>query len=112
MVRVSVALPVKMRERTRELVSVHTEADAQHQGHATALMHEVCREADVAAVTLVLWPRPYGDDIALSRAQLIAWYAREFGFRLLQDDPPLMARAPWATPLRLTPTASAVACYG
>jgi GNAT superfamily N-acetyltransferase len=106
------AIPARMRDRTREITKVHCEPEAQNQGHATALLHEVCREADRHGITLVLWPRPYGDDIALSQAQLIEWYGRAFGFAQIQAEPPLMARMPWSTPQYLKPVPSAVACYG
>ena len=92
-VRVSIALPEHLRARTRELVKIHTPAADQGNGHATELLRQVCDEADKAGLTLVLWPRPYGDDIALSASMLRDWYAR-FGFRQIQPDPVLMARAP------------------
>jgi hypothetical protein len=92
-VRISMALPRHLRDKTREITKVHTPAADQGNGHATALLQEVCDEADEAGITLVLWPRPYGDDIALSAAMLCDWYAR-FGFRVIQPEPVLMARAP------------------
>jgi GNAT superfamily N-acetyltransferase len=104
-IRVSVALPRRLRDRTREITKVHTAAADQRQGHATALLREVCDEADQAGITLILWPRPYGDDIALSQAMLIDWYAR-FGFRVIQPEPVLMARAPGLY-TRLAPVAAA-----
>lgn len=106
-VRVSMAIPARMRDRTREITKVHTEPDAQNRGQATALLHEVCKEADRYGITLVLWPRPYGDDIALSQGQLIDWYGRVFGFHQIQAEPPLMARMPWSTPIALKPVAAA-----
>ncbi len=110
-VRVCMALPQRMRDETREIAHLHCDRDAQGQGEASALLRQVCEEADAARMTLVLWPRPYGDDIALSQTQLVEWYARRFGFVQVQPDPPLMARMPGATPHYLTPAASAVACY-
>lgn len=110
-VRISVALPKKLRDRTREITKVHTPADMQQQGHATALMRDVCSEADRDGITLILWPRPYGDDIALSQAMLIRWYQR-FGFRVIQPEPVLMARPPGAMAAQLNVAASAVALYG
>ena len=60
---------------------------------------------------LVLWPQPYGDDIAMSRDQLQAWYEREFGFAVVQPEPLMMARQPGGTPrlLRLNPVIEAMA---
>lgn len=106
------ALPTKMRPVTREISHVHTPAEHQGKGDATELLHQVCREADLTGITLVLWPQPYGDDIALSRAQLIDWYSKRFGFVQIQPDPPLMARMPGATPHYLTPQAIAARLYG
>ncbi len=104
------ALPKRMRDQTREIAKVHTRRDSQQQGEATRLLHSVCEEADAAGVTLILWPRPYGGDVALSQGQLLDWYAK-FGFYQIQPEPPLMARMPWSTPQYLTPTASGVALY-
>tara|TARA_R110000823_G_C15937072_1_gene500045 strand:- start:2719 stop:3093 length:375 start_codon:yes stop_codon:yes gene_type:complete len=110
-VRVSLALPKHLRDKTREITKVHTPAAEQGNGHATELLQQVCDEADAAGLTLVLWPRPYGDDIALSQAQLQAWYAR-FGFRVIQPAPVLMARAPGLY-TRLAPvTAACEALHG
>lgn len=101
------ALPKSMRPQTRELSHLQVPADKQGYGDATALMHLTCEEADRFGLTLVLWPRPFGD-IALSAGQLADWYARRFGFLLIQQDPPLMARMPGSTPHFLTPIAEAV----
>ncbi len=100
------ALPTRMRPLTREISQLQTEYESQGKGDATELMHRVCREADLVGITLVLWPRPYGD-IALSAGQLAEWYAKRFGFALIQATPPLMARMPGATPRYLTPIAQA-----
>ena len=99
------ALPKHLRARTRELVKIHTPAAYQGNGHATELLRQVCQEADEAGLTLVLWPRPYGDDIALSAGMLSDWYAR-MGFRVIQPDPVLMARAPGLY-TRLAPVSAA-----
>jgi len=111
-VRTSTALPRDMRERTREISHIHCDPASQNTGEASALMHQVCAEADRAGITLVLWPKPFGADMALSQGQLIDWYARRFGFMQIQPDPPLMARMPGSTPRQLTVAASAVALYG
>lgn len=111
MVRICMALPNRMRLRTRELTKVHTKLDHQGQGHASDLLRMVCKEADEANMVLILFPQPYGDDIALSRGQLIKWYAG-FGFQQTQQDPPMMARMPGRIVQELTPAASAVALYG
>jgi len=92
-VRISMALPKRLRDRTREIIKVHTPATEQGNGHASKLLRQVCEEADEAGMVLVLWPRPYGDDIALSAGMLRDWYAK-FGFRVIQPEPMMMARAP------------------
>jgi predicted GNAT family acetyltransferase len=99
------ALPKRLRDSTREITKVYTPASEQGKGHATELMLDVCEEADKAGLVLVLWPRPYGDDVALSGTQLESWYAR-FGFRVIQPEPVLMARAPGLY-TRLAPVAAA-----
>lgn len=105
-VRISLALPKRLRERTREITKVHTAEQFQRQGYATELMKAVCEEADRDGITLILWPKPYGDDIALSQAMLMRWYER-FGFVVIQPEPVLMARMPWSTPVHLKPLAAA-----
>lgn len=108
-IRISKALPREMRDQTREIAHLHCERESQNHGEATKLMRQVCDEADAANITLLVWPNPYGEDIALSQGQLIEWYARRFGFVQIQPNPPLMARMPGSTPRYLTPAASAVA---
>lgn len=109
-VRISLALPKRMRDRTREITKVQTPAKLQGQGLATKLIEHVCEEADKDGMTLVLWPRPFGD-IALSQAMLISWYQR-FGFQVIQPDPVLMARPPGRAVHELTVGASAALLYG
>ena len=105
------AMPSSLHESVREVSSVHVPASEQGKGYATTLMHKVCRDADAAGIVLVLWPQPYGDDAAMSREQLCAWYEREFGFVVTQPEPLMMARQPGATPrlLRLNPVIEAMA---
>lgn len=101
-VRQCTALPERMRARTREVVDVETPFAEQGKGYATTLMHKVCREADAAGLVLVLSPQPWGDNINLSKEQLIGWYERGFGFAVIQHEPmTLMARMPGATPRML-----------
>ncbi len=102
-VRQCTALPERMRAKTREIVDVETPYAEQGKGYATTLLHRVCREADDAGLVLVLSPQPYGDNINLSKDQLIDWYERSFGFAIIQHTPMmLMARMPGATPRLLT----------
>lgn len=107
-VRRTQAVPAHMREHVRELAALQVPAAEQGKGYATTLVHKVCRDADEAGVVLLVWPQPFGD-VAMSREQLQAWYARAFGFQVLQPEPLLMARPVDGTPrvLALTPAAGA-----
>jgi N-acetylglutamate synthase-like GNAT family acetyltransferase len=100
-VRQCTALPEVMRAKTREVAKLEVQESKQNQGYATSLMHKVCREADEAGLMLVLWPQPFGDNIRLSKQQLIEWYEREFGFMIIQPHPVLMARLLYGTPKKL-----------
>lgn len=109
-VRRTNGVPQDMREGIRELACLEVPTDEQGKGYATSLVHKVCREADAAGIVLVVWPQPYGDNIALSKAELIDWYARAFGFSVIQPEPVLMARLPGSTPrmLALNPVIEAL----
>ena len=93
------ALPPKLQKTTREVVNLETAFAEQGKGYATTLMHKVCREADKAGLVLVLTPQPWGDNMNLSAQQLEDWYARSFGFCVIQTVPvTLMARMINGTP--------------
>jgi hypothetical protein len=108
-VRQTAAVPVSLRESTRELAALTVLACQRNKGFATSLVHKVCREADRAGIVLMLWPKPWGDSAGLSQSQLIDWYGREFGFVQIQPEPPLMARQPGAKGRRFAETAVAIA---
>ena len=110
-VRQTNAVPPEMRAGIRELCCLEVPAGEQGKGYATSLVHKVCREADAAGIVLVLWPQPWGDNIALSRQQLIDWYAGAFGFQVIQAEPVLMARMVGATPRLLALKPAAAAAY-
>lgn len=96
------ALPPALQKTTREIVNLETASAEQGKGYATTLIHKVCREADKAGLVLVLTPQPYGDNINLSKQQLEEWYARSFGFHVIQTEPmTLMARMVNGTPKAL-----------
>lgn len=109
-VRQSPDLPPRIRECSREIVDLETPAAEQGKGYATSLMYKVCREADTAGLVLMLTPQPYGDNINLSKEQLIDWYSGAFGFKIIQSEPVVMARMPGTTPkpLALNPIIAAM----
>lgn len=84
-------LPEDMRQEFAEILAVRSQNP--RKGHATALMHMVCTEADLAGKLLMLKVQAF-DDGAMSDDQLRKWYSR-FGFVEVQQEPAvLMARAP------------------
>ena len=86
---VPVSLPEALQSQVRELVSVISEAP--RKGHATALMHKVCDEADDAWLTLMLLVKPF--DQGMTEEQLMHFYER-FDFFVAGHDPTIMVRAP------------------
>lgn len=88
-VAIATALPDEMHDQTRELVSLRS--TNPRKGHATALMHEVCAEADREWITLIVQPRKFDD--GMDDEKLPGWYER-FGFVVIQLNPMLMARSP------------------
>lgn len=99
--RVAVAegIPVEMRERVREILSV--KSSNPRKGDATALMWTVCAEADKWWITLLAHVKPFDDASpqTMTQEQLQHWYAK-FGFVKIQDKADdgtpvvLMARNP------------------
>lgn len=87
---VATGLPDEMRDDVREIASVTS--TARGRGEATALMHTVCAEADRDWKTLMIKVEPF-DDGALDESKLRKWYS-QFGFRVIQESPCLMARSP------------------
>jgi GNAT superfamily N-acetyltransferase len=115
-IRRCTALPVNMHERTREVHSVQVNPDLRGQGFGTTLMHRVCREADNANVTLVLFVGAFDQrDDGMDDAALLKWYTANFGFVAIQpptaDQGALLARMPGSTPriLAMNPMARAMA---
>lgn len=87
-VSVPMSMPEDMRDRMRELIDVHS--DNLRKGHATALLHQVCAEADRSGKTLMIHVEPFGNE--MTAEQLQKWYGK-FGFVVVQDKPCLMARS-------------------
>ena len=75
-----------------EVKSVKTDKAQRRQGHASALMETVCKEADESKTILVLTPAQF-DNGPIGTQQLKGWYER-FGFAVIQDKPVLMCRDP------------------
>ena len=98
-IRLCPGLDPKLQDSTRELCDLSTPQEHQGRGHASALLRDVCREADEAGVMLVLFVDPFG--AGLSAGDLAAWYGRH-GFAEIQAEPVrMMARQIGATPRML-----------
>lgn len=86
------AVPEYMRKDIREITKVFCAPEARHRGDATALLEEVCREADSKKMVLVLMPKPFGEETPLSAERLAQWYTKAFNFHPIQAEPLIMAR--------------------
>lgn len=84
-VAIATGLPEDMRSGIREIVDLASKN--QGKGHATALMHRVCKEADKTGHILLLTPKSFAD--GMTTEQLRDWYGR-FGFVELQKEPELL----------------------
>lgn len=82
-------LPPEMAE-VMEVLKVTTDLAHRKQGHASAVVREIVRDADKTGTVLILQPRPYG---TIGLINLRGWYER-FGFMQIQANPVLMARQP------------------
>lgn len=88
-------LPVEFQDQVREVLSVAS--DDKRGGQASALMYQICTEADFAWITLMLHVKPFAD--GMGDEQLKSWYGK-FGFVEIQADPLLMARSPQPPKIR------------
>jgi GNAT superfamily N-acetyltransferase len=86
----SMAMPAHMRGGIREVTNVYTLESERGKGSASALLKQVCDEADESGIVLILLPKQ-NDATGLDDLRLIAWYERN-GFISIQDNPILMAR--------------------
>lgn len=86
------AVPEKMRKDIREITCVTCELPYRGRGHATALLEQVCAEADRMKMILLIVVNPYGDSEGMTKDQLIDWYGSRFDFHTIQADPVIMAR--------------------
>ena len=83
-------LPSEMQDHVRELIDV--QSNNPRKGHATALLNNVCKEADRDWLTLMVQVKPFDDGMGMDK--LRRWYGR-FGFVEIQQEPAvLMARSP------------------
>lgn len=83
-------LPAEYHDDFRELTALHS--GNPRKGDATALMYQVCAEADRNSKALLLLVEAY-DDGSMTGDMLRKWYSR-FGFKVAQESPCLMLRAP------------------
>lgn len=81
----SQAVPLHMRQGTREIAKLMVPVTHRRKHLATALMNLICQEADANGKTLLLIAQPEGED-GPDEAQLVAWYEK-FGFQTLQEVP-------------------------
>lgn len=88
-VRVPTALPMHMRGKVREIVSLETEAEHRGKGYAKDLLARICISADLSDTWLMLVAEP-GDD-GTDKQRLLNLYSRA-GFAPIQADPILMVR--------------------
>jgi GNAT superfamily N-acetyltransferase len=83
------AIPASDRGRVREISAV--KSAQRGQGDASALLDDVCQEADRSKVALLLTVEP-DKDSSMTETQLMFFYARK-GFEVIQSQPCVMVRA-------------------
>jgi GNAT superfamily N-acetyltransferase len=76
-----------------QVIRVWTEPKHRHTGSASALMDEICADADAESKVLMLSPKAFGSVDRPPVDTLIEWYG-SFGFIIIQENPTLMARMP------------------
>lgn len=90
------SIPAHLRGQCLEISHVLTPEGERKKGYANALIAEICHNADVDSLCLLIMPQPFSDSPCLSKAELADWYARRFGFFSFQDSPALlMLRMPY-----------------
>lgn len=78
--------------KIRWVSHLFVDAENRNKGSATALMQQICKDADSTNLHLILEPKSY-DDGDLDNTSLETFY-KKFGFKKIQDEPALMLRAP------------------
>lgn len=86
-------VPPAERGRVLEITSLRTDRWSRRKGHASALLREVCDQADQNNMLLLIAPEPFGID-GPTAEQLGDWYTRQFGFTPLQLSPTILVRLP------------------
>lgn len=86
--------PLVVRNKCRWISHVYVPPEDRRKGIATFLMHKVIGQAKEKGITLLLAAAEF-DEGGMSDEQLRGWYER-LGFRVLQRDPEILARYPWA----------------
>lgn len=89
--RYSMLIDPANRGKVRELVGMRTEAGQRSKGQASALLKDVCKEADAAGVALLVTVKPFGKS-KMDKQALALWYSRN-GFEAIQTEPLVMVRA-------------------
>lgn len=79
-------------EKLRHLTDMQVPKEKRGRGAGSRLLKKVCAEADQRRNVLLVEVAPYGDSEG-TKEQLYNWYHR-FGFRKIQEEPLIMARAP------------------
>ena len=93
--RVCAQLPEVLQAVTLEIHQVWTDPESRAQGNATKLLQQVCCDADLHHITLIVQVKAYeGGKNGLSQPRLKKWYANKFGFQVVQENPTIMARPP------------------
>ena len=86
-------VPFGQRGQVLEITNLLTLSTERGQNHATSLMQEVCLQADLHNMFLLLMPQAFGAD-GLTSEQLVDWYTAKFSFVHLQQSPVILIRLP------------------
>lgn len=90
---VPTALPIHMRAKIREIVSLETEPEHRGKGYAKDLLERICISADLSDTWLMLAVEP--GDAETDKQRLLNLYVRA-GFSPIQAAPVIMMIRPSA----------------
>lgn len=103
-------LPDEVNARLKQLTHLFVDAEHRNQGHATALLKQLSKEADEAQIAILLQPGIYDGD--MTDEDLIAFYEKH-GYATLQEKPHLMVRFPASiSPIPKKSTIAILDIYG